>query len=188
MNTEIKNETKLENCSFIKTVLLFLVVLYHSCVFWTGNWWDTEPVFPSIGLNYLSLWLNSFHVYAFTLASGYIFAYKISKREYLNYLPFLRNKARRLIVPYYFTMIIWVAPISAYLFKWNIIYLIKKFILCINPSQLWFLWMLFGVFAFVWPVRYYILEKPMLGWGLSLLFYAVGMVGRKLVPNFFCIW
>ena len=107
MNTEIKNETKLENCSFIKTVLLFLVVLYHSCVFWTGNWWDTEPVFPSIGLNYLSLWLNSFHVYAFTLASGYIFAYKISKREYLNYLPFLRNKARRLIVPYYFTMIIW---------------------------------------------------------------------------------
>lgn len=85
-------------------------------------------------------------------------------------------------------MLIWVAPVSAYFFDWNAGDLFKKYILCINPSQLWFLWMLFGVFAVVWPFRKVIMEKPVIGWGIAVVFYGIGIVGEFILPNVFCIW
>ena len=90
---------------------------------------------------------------------------------YREYLPFLRSKVKRLLVPYVFVMLVWVAPISACFFNWNLSYLAKKYLLAIDPSQLWFLWMLFGVFAIVWPIRRTLLEKPLAGWAIVLFFY-----------------
>lgn len=135
----------------------------------------------------LAEYIGAFHIYAFALVSGYIFTYK-SRWEYSRYLPFLRNKAKRLLVPYVFVMLIWVAPISEYFFRWDLADLIKKYILCINPSQLWFLWMLFGVFAIVWPLRRVMIEKPLAGWAIAIAFYGLGIIGGKFVPNVFCIW
>ena len=85
-------------------------------------------------------------------------------------------------------MLIWVAPISEYYFRWDSLYLFKKYIFCISPSQLWFLWMLFGVFAIVWPIRNVMIEKPFAGWMISLVLYGVGIVGGHIIPNVFCIW
>lgn len=182
-----KNNQVLKNCNFSKTVLMILVVFYHSIVFWTGTWFSSDPVFESNFLGLLAEYIGSFHIYAFALVSGYIFAYKISG-GYSHYLPFLQNKAKRLLVPYVFVMFIWVAPISEYFFRWDLTYLIKKYILCINPGQLWFLWMLFGVFAIVWPLRRVMTEKPLAGWVIAIAFYGLGITGGMFVPNVFCIW
>lgn len=178
----------LRNCTFSKTGLMILVVLYHAIAFWTGTWFTCDPVFESNSLRLLAEYIGSFHIYAFVLVSGYIFAYKIARGEYSRYLPFLWNKAKRLLIPYVFVMLIWVAPISEYFFRWNPVYLIKKYILCINPSQLWFLWMLFGVFAVVWLLRRVMIEKPLAGWLIAIAFYCLGIIGGKLFPNVFCIW
>ena len=178
----------LKNCYFLKTVLMILVVFYHSVVFWTGTWFTSDPVFESNFLGLLAECIGAFHIYAFTLVSGYIFAYKISGGDSRYYLPFLRNKAKRLLVPYVFVMLIWVAPVSEYFFRWDLAELIKKYILCINPSQLWFLWMLFGVFAIVWPLQRVMIEKPLAGWTIAIVFYGLGIIGGKVVPNVFCIW
>ena len=91
-------------------------------------------------------------------------------------------------MPYVFVMLVWVAPISACFFNWNLSYLAKKYLLAIDPSQLWFLWMLFGVFAIVWPMRKVLLEKPLAGWAIALGFYGIGIIGRRVIPNVFCIW
>lgn len=182
-----KNEKILENCNFIKTILMLLVIFGHACSFWTGGWFTAEdPAMHSQGLSLICIWCGSFHIYTFALVSGYIFAYKI-KEGYSHYLPFLQNKAKRLLIPYVFVMLIWVAPISEYFFKWDWVYLIKKYILCIDPSQLWFLWMLFGVFAIVWPLRKVMIEKPLAGWVIAIAFYGLGTIGGKFVPNVFCI-
>ena len=85
-------------------------------------------------------------------------------------------------------MIIWVAPISAYFFKWDIVYLVKKYVLAINPSQLWFLWMLFWVFVIVWPFRKVVMEKPKIACVIALLFFVISFVGNRFIPNIFCIW
>ena len=186
-NEITKNE--LDNCSFIKAVLMLLVVVYHSMVFWFGAWFTKNPVFDSKGLSLISLWLDSFHIYAFALVSGYIFAFKIlSGGGYSHYGLFLKNKAKRLLVPYVFSMLIWVAPISAYFYKLNAAELFRQFILCISPGQLWFLWMLFGVFAIVWPLRNVMIEKPIIGWVIAIAFYGIGIVGGHFIPNIFCVW
>lgn len=179
---------QLENVGFVKTVLMLTIILGHSCNFWRGDWFTKNPAIESYGLRFLSLYVNSFHIYAFALVSGYLFAFKIMRGGYNQYGLFLKNKAKRLLVPYVFVMLIWVAPISEYYFRWDSLYLFKKYIFCISPSQLWFLWMLFGVFAIVWPIRNVMIEKPFAGWMISLVLYGVGIVGGHIIPNVFCIW
>lgn len=106
---------ELDHCSFVKTVLMLFVVLYHSCVFWTGNWFVETPVYPSRFLEVLAEYLNSFHIYAFTLVSGYLFSYlKLEKGKYERFLPFTVNKAKRLLVPYVFVAAVWVIPVSVF--------------------------------------------------------------------------
>lgn len=182
------DQDTLKNCGFVKTILMLLVILGHACAFWSGHWFTENPAIQSIGLDILYSWVNSFHIYAFAVVSGYLFAFKVLKGEYSEYSKFLINKAKRLLVPYLFVMFIWVAPISAYFFNWNLSYLFKKYILCIEPSQLWFLWMLFDIFAFVWIFKRVMLKRPIIGWVISLFLYGVGIVGNKVFPNVFCIW
>lgn len=52
MKTEINLENTLESCSFVKMILMLCVVLYHSCVYWTGNWFDNAPIRDSLALSF----------------------------------------------------------------------------------------------------------------------------------------
>lgn len=67
----------LDHCKFVKTILMVLVIIGHACAFWTGNWFSEKPIFRSDSLSMLNSWFNHFHVFAFALVSGYIFACKI---------------------------------------------------------------------------------------------------------------
>lgn len=107
---------------------------------------------------------------------------------YSSYKLFLQNKAQRLLIPYVFVAVIWVIPVSILTMKIGVKEIIWKYVLATNPSQLWFLWMLFGVFAIVWPLRNVMSKNLMTGWTVSLVIYAVGVVGNYLLPNVFCIW
>lgn len=69
---------KLKNCGFFKTILMLLVIAGHACAFWSGNWFTGNPAIQSVGLDAIYSWINSFHIYAFALVSGYIFMFKIS--------------------------------------------------------------------------------------------------------------
>ena len=70
-------ETNLKNSTFVKTILMLLVILGHACAFWSGHWFTENPAIQSQGLAILYAWVNSYHIYAFALVSGYIFAYKV---------------------------------------------------------------------------------------------------------------
>ena len=70
---------QLENVGFVKTVLMLTIILGHSCNFWRGDWFTKNPAIESYGLRFLSLYVNSFHIYAFALVSGYLFAFKIMR-------------------------------------------------------------------------------------------------------------
>lgn len=178
----------LNNSTFVKTILMLLVIAYHSGVFWTGKWWGIEPDLPSNSLCWIADWLNSFHIYAFTLVSGYLFAYKVLRGSYNVYSSFLRNKVKRLIIPYCFIAIVWLIPISVMLFETSWDKIVKAYLLCITPDQLWFLWMLFGVFAIVWPFKKVVIEKRGVSYVIAIVFWGIGIVGNRLIPNVFCIW
>lgn len=100
----INDQKNLDNCIFIKTILMTLVILYHSMIFWGGDWFNVKSVAIQCNvLIYLAQWLNSFHIYGFVLISGYIFEYlKMKRNRYKKFLAFVVNKIKRLLIPYVF--------------------------------------------------------------------------------------
>ncbi len=182
-------QKELENCSFIKTILILIIILYHSMLFWSGNWFVGEPKIHAPILDYCASFFSTFHTYAFTLVSGYIFAYlKYEKNKYQNFLPFVKNKAKRLLVPYLFACVCWVIPITIYFFNNQFIDIITKYLLGTSPSQLWFLLMLFVVFMIFWPLSDFFKNHDIIGLIFVLGLYGISLVGNRFMPNYFNIW
>lgn len=186
---DTSRQSILKHCGFIKVMLMLLIVLYHSILFWKGNWFPIEPAERNQLFSIVAVWLNSFHIYGFVAVSGFLFAYlKFEKNKYREFLPFLRNKWCRLIVPYLFAALLWVMPWYCFYFDTATTQVFLKFVLAQSPSQLWFLWMLFDVFVLIWPLSDVIRHKPLVGVLIALMFYAVGVVGRMILPDLFQIF
>lgn len=102
MEDTINYQKNLENCIFVKTILMMLVIVYHSMVFWGGDWFNVKSVAIECNvLKYLALWLNSFLIYGFVFISGYLFEYlKREKNKYQKFFAFIVNKSKRLLIPY----------------------------------------------------------------------------------------
>jgi len=186
-------DQELNNCSFIKAILMIIVVLYHSIAFWLpGGWFNQKPVEKSEILGLIAMWLNSFHIYAFTFVSGYIFfAMKYEYGKYQKYFDFISNKAKRLLIPYCFVSIVWVIPMYIIYFgRDNNIFkdIVKKYIFMESPSQLWFLIMLFGLFIIYYPVADLMNRDVKKGIVFSMVMYALGIICNHFLPNFFQIW
>lgn len=178
---------ELQNCNFVKIVLMIFVILGHSTALWSSSGWFNQP--PVENSNFC-LWtirfLGHFHIYGFVLVSGYIFSYiRFEKNGYKKMVPFILNKSKRLLVPYIFVSIIWVVP-------WNLLYfdntvkeLCYKFLLGVSPAQLWFILMLFNVFLigfFIIPLLY---DKPVLGCVICFVLWGIGTLGLIIFPNVF---
>lgn len=182
--------SKLHNLTFIKTVLMLCVMVGHSVNFWKGTWFTAiTPAYESPVLAYISDFMNAFHIYAFTLVSGYLFYYlKIEQGKYREFKVFLSGKIKRLIVPYIFLCAIWVIPVAEYFFHYSGAEVIKRYVFGTNPNQLWFLLMLFWVYVIAWPLAGVFDKKPVVGGVIVVTLYAVGAVGSRLIPNYFFIW
>ena len=181
-------DAELKNCSFIKTVLMLCVVLGHSFCFWGGEWFTNNPAVIVKTLIVFADWLNTFHIYCFTLISGYIFYHiKYEKGGYNKYIPFLLNKAKRLLIPFVFVAVVWVIPITLFFFDDGIKKIFVNYFLAISPSQLWFLFMLFTLFAIFYPLSDVIQKHVVLGAAIVGAFYCFSIVGGLLIPNVFQI-
>jgi len=189
VNLNYNKQSELENCKFAKTVLMIIIVAYHSVRFWGNNWFIGQPVFEEQFLSILSKWLNSFHVYTFTLISGYIFYYlKFEVNKYNDFCTFIVNKSKRLLVPYLFIMIVWVVPFDLCYFNLSLSDIIEKYCFGVSPSQLWFLLMLFGVFVFFFILSKCIKEHTIFSGCMMLFLYGVGILGQSTLHNYFQIW
>lgn len=168
---------------------MLIVVIYHCIVFWTGTWFTKNPVYDSNVLATIASWMNSFHIYSFTLVSGYLFYFlKHEKGNYSRFLPFAVNKAKRLLIPYVFISVIWVIPFAVYFFKYDVVEIIKRFALGTSPNQLWFLLMLFCVFMIFHPLSCFF-EKHNIGGAIVVIaFYGIGLVGQMVLPNIFQVF
>jgi len=133
--------------------------------------------------------MNSFHIYAFVLVSGYIFCYlKYNLGKYKKFAPFVVSKVKRLIVPYLFVAAAWVVPMECLFGRFDSSTFVIKFVLGTGPSQLWFLLMLFGVFVIFWVSSDYFYKHDFLGAAMALFFYGFSIIGPKFVPNVFQVW
>ena len=101
---------------------------------------------------------------------------KNEKRKYDEFTPFLYGKIKRLIVPYIFVCIAWVIPIGICISNYTLSDIMKKYLLATAPSQLWFLWMLFGCLYL--HIFWIILSiKELLYQSLCFISYGLALIG-----------
>ena len=165
---------------------MLLVVLCHSAAFYGGNWFRVCTVSEvNEVLAILSSWLGTFHVEGFTLISGYIYYYiKYEKGGYQDFRKYVRNKSKRLLVPYITISLLWVIPIGVFFYSYSLVEVIKDYVLGESPSQLWFLLMLFNVFV----IYDCILTRISVGKiVLVFILFVGGVVLGNVCPNIFQI-
>ena len=170
----------------IKVMMMVVVVLYHSCLFFTGNWFDSvKPEFDAKYLVILAQWLNTFHVQTFTMASGFLFFFlRIDKNKYKDFNIDVKKRAVRLLLPYYCVMVTWVIPFFIAYNGFSIKTIIFKYVLGCAPSQLWFLPMLFWLFVLFY--RFMILKNVTTRWMIIIALVSLGGAFlMKLVLTFF---
>lgn len=184
-----EREKELYNCDFAKTILMIMVVFYHSILYWRGNWFVGIPEFKAPLLGEFAKWLNCIHVYGFTLISGYIFYYcKYEKNKYQKFFLLVRNKIKRLIIPYAFISMVWVIPITSFFQKIKFNDIVRNYFLGRSPSQLWFLLMLFDVFIIFYIISDFFVKHNFLGFLILAILYYLGVEESKALPNYFMIW
>lgn len=186
VNEENREIERLNNCNEVKAVLMFSVILYHACAFWKGDWFTCNPVDSSTVLSVFATWLGTFHIYGFTLVSGYIYYYVYYERKgYDSYSMYICKKVKRLLIPYIMIAFIWVIPLQNLFFTYNIGTIIQNYVLGCSPNQLWFLLMLFGVSVLFFPVTNYMKQNSSLF--VILLFYMLGFIIEQRTDNYFMI-
>lgn len=185
-----ERQRELDNCSFCKAMLMLLIVMYHVILPWAGwKWSNIEVIIEAPVLKYLAMWLNSFHIYGFALISGYIYAFsKLEKDKYKKFGELIKVKAKRLLVPYLFFSVLWAVPTDVIVQKYGFKEFFRAYILATQPRQLWFLIMLFGVFAVFYLLTDFFAEHDIKGLIAALAFYGVGTICNRYIEDYFQIW
>ena len=160
---------------------MLLVIVGHSMCFWGGSWFTGDPIGIVLPLIWVADWLNSFHMSGFVLVSGYLYRYlRYECEKYGDWGLFIKNKAKRLLVPY--------IPFSIGFLSYGFVDVVKNFAFGISPGQLWFLLMLFCVFIIFYSLSDFFERKNFWGAVSCLAIYGIGIIGSSFVPNFFQVF
>ena len=181
------SDKQLENCTFVKGILLLIIILSHSMVFWRGDWFTAitaTSIRPEISV--VVSFVSNFHVYAFTLVSGYLYSYlKYERNKYDKFGKFIFNKVKRLVIPYLCVGVFWIVPFQAFFFKESYIQVVIKLLLGDFNAQLWYILMLFWVFVFIYPVSSIIKKYNWISVFIGLFAYALSILLGKFVSHDF---
>lgn len=148
---------KLEFINFLYVIGALLVVLGHSTANYLGNW-GAPNLLESNSAIIVHDYIYTFHMPLFFAISGYVYKFNLDKGKYKDFIPFVSQKARRLLVPYIIIGLFYVSPIKLVLGDYTINNFLKSILINIGlaagPSQLWYLFSLFNIF-----VIFYFLNK-----------------------------
>lgn len=139
---------KLKDIESMRVITMILVVFAHVTRMYTVNaaipQGNTDVFFTAI-----TEWIYTFHMPAFVAISGAVYYFvKRERNAYNDIWIFVKNKAKRLLIPYVFFAIVVVIPTLYYC---NLIegdfwrYIFNTFVLVRGPRHLWYLIMLFNL-------------------------------------------
>ena len=180
----------LTKCDFIKVFMMLAVILNHCIATWSQGGWFGAPAKSYFVLEYLCEWVGSFHTYVFTFISGYLFYFlKYERSRYNSFVGDTLGRAKRLLLPYAVTAVIWAIPFYCIFISTDLKTILSKFVLATGPSQLWFLIMLFVLFAMFYVFSDFLKKHNLIvGLAVSVAIYLIGKVGGMYIPNIFQIW
>lgn len=165
----------LDEVSFMRPILIVLVVLYHAMAIHTGNWHLPEGteqigVYSAVGrIAYI------FMLEAFVFMSGYVWAFQREQKGEEKFGVLVKKKAMRLLVPCYLFGILYALLLE----RENS--LVENIIdVLTGIGHLWFLFMLFVCFIVLWCVLKW---TPKNRWGgVFLLFLMLALFSYVDLP------
>ena len=177
---KVENRTRVVELDIMKVIGIILVVLGHVTRMYTKD--GLIPQVDDTGvMGIITRVIYSFHMPLFVFISGMTFAFvSIRKSSYQRFSSFVKNKAKRLIIPYFAFAILWVLPfMCGFGFRDFLPYFIKGIILSLDSRHLWYVWMLFNVFLMFYLFRMVVLRYKLPQYSL-LVISAILFVLEKL--------
>lgn len=119
----------------MRVMAMIMIVAFHSMCFYNGRWKKVEAIYIPFWTK-MSAFLDTIDLNMFVFISGYLYGYLyIYMNKYRHPSVVIRDKAIRLLIPYFF----WGIPMVI-IWPWN-----TWSKLWYGVGHLWFLLMLFGV-------------------------------------------
>ena len=169
MNIEKKETSSkkwLNEVSFMRPILLVLLVSYHAFAPWVGSWPLMEGVHEVESYRWIGLLSRAFRLEGFVFISGYIFTFQIEEKHKFNSLgSLIKSKLERLILPSIFFSALYIYLFLDYKSVWHLL------LRSVNgEAHLWYLPCLFWCFI----IQYVILKRGIHS-KLLLPFFVVGI-------------
>ena len=128
---------RFDEISMMRVLAMTMIIAFHSMCFYNGRWAKVDAITIPIWVK-VSTFLDVIDLNMFVFISGYLYGYLyIYRNKYRHPSEVIRNKAVRLLIPYFF----WGIPMVI-VWPWN-----TWTKLLYGVGHLWFLLMLFGVFT-----------------------------------------
>ena len=183
---------------YVRAVAVLLVILGH-CTYYSiitdygGINFDLSSINESIAYkitNMISVVLYAFHMPLFIALSGCMWAISIQNKGIPTFKSLVKNKAKRLLLPFLFTSFFWSIPLKYLSGYWNgsfsenISQILYGQILMIgnSNSHLWFLQALFFIFIFAYLIEQAGLRKNRMLF-IVLLFF-LSLVARYIEQSY----
>lgn len=173
-----------------KTIAMFLVILYHSLLFFADSpYWLFKADYQNDTAIFLCNILNCTVVPLFVFCSGFLFQLSMRKKEMRTGTTILK-KAKRLLLPYFLYRFLWLVPtysifdIPAYGRPKgsSLLYGYKSMLLGQFNDVSWFLIMLFWV-SIIWIILRNFLKKERLIVGAVIVF-GLYLTTHQLLADF----
>lgn len=183
-----KKKSRMSELDVMKFIGIILVVAGHVTRMYTP-----QGLIPTIEhnnvLEFITNVIYSFHMPMFVFVSGMTLAFvSARKSSYHAFWPFVRNKAKRLMIPYFIFALFWVLPFMVgYGFRDFKTYLLNGIILSLDCRHLWYVWMLFNVFILFYILRTIVERLHIPQYCImiaSLLLYVGEAIGGGKLPYF----
>ena len=145
-STEIAPKEWLYEISFMRPILLLMLVSYHAFAPWCGTWDMPEGCTSFEPYRWIALLSRAFRLECFVFISGYIFTFQmLKKNKFPTFKELLSSKIVRLLIPCWFFSVIYFACFKHYT---NII----DFLIVTGGGigHLWYLPCLFVCFLVQW--------------------------------------
>lgn len=145
------NEKWLNEVSFMRPILLIMLLVYHSFAPYSGAWTKPEAIQDVTIYKWIDLAAYSFLLEGFIFISGYVFTYQlIGNHHFESFKELAVNKFRRLIIPSLFFSFLYYLLFENYTSTFTAIISIMG-----GVAHLWYLPCLFWCFLLQYIIFHY---------------------------------
>lgn len=139
---------KFNQYDLLKCMATFFVVIGHITILYNA---DKHPEINTAFLEKITFAIYLFHMPLFMAVSGSVYEIGFKKGKYQDFVPFIKNKVYRLLIPYMYVGLFFLLPTlvainSDLSFSQPALY--NKILLAQDNRHLWFLLALFWIFIF----------------------------------------